>query len=319
MVVYSNLRARFLSEVNSGANRVLNNPPRRGWICRPCQLSFLFAAAFLTLAVVDDLTNVHAEDIWQASVVRVFGDVHQGYSVDEVLIRQELRAAVVAGVQSTHGNMSEREILEELLRVRKQGKIKIRATRRGETIDPELLPASEIAARLICDQAQVTTDHILIDPVLRSRFFAEAKAIVPQISEYAALKGVLQLRKSRQLPPELVLKVADWNRQIRSWQLDEMESNWEAVPELPGVYLFRDATGYLYVGEAQNLRVRLRQHLSDSDRIRLQEMVIGEDRDSISVETHAFSADSPASRLTVRRAYESELIRSRKPKLNLRP
>jgi hypothetical protein len=315
MAVNSNLRSVFFLEIDA----VLGGMLKRNNIRLSVRGSLFIAVICLIIVTAWGPRNAYANDLWQSSVIEVFGEVHEGYSVDELLIRTELRSALVAGVQGLHGERSEREILEALLRVRKQGKIEIRATRRGERADPEFLPASEIAARLICDQAQVTTDDILIDPVLRSRFHTEAKSIAPEISEYAALKGVLQLRKSRQLPPELVLKVADWNRQIRSWKLDELESNWEAVPESPGVYLFRDGTGYLYVGEAQNLRVRLRQHLSDSDRVRLQEMVIGENRDSISVETHAFAADSPARGLTVRRAYESELIRSRKPKLNLRP
>jgi hypothetical protein len=37
------------------------------------------------------------------------------------------------------------------------------------------------------------------------------------------------------------------------------------------------------------------------------------------VELHAFDPDSKARSLTVRRAYESELIRSRKPRLNIAP
>jgi hypothetical protein len=39
----------------------------------------------------------------------------------------------------------------------------------------------------------------------------------------------------------------------------------------------------------------------------------------VTIELHIFPKTSPARKLTVRRAYESELIRSREPKFNVRP
>jgi excinuclease UvrABC nuclease subunit len=85
------------------------------------------------------------------------------------------------------------------------------------------------------------------------------------------------------------------------------------------VYLFRSASGYLYVGEAANLAARLQVHIEGSDQTSLAEYLANDDAEAISVELHIFPADSPASRVAVRRAYESELIRSRQPKFNIRP
>ncbi len=50
---------------------------------------------------------------------------------------------------------------------------------------------------------------------------------------------------------------------------------WVSLPELPGVYYFRDAAGkVLYVGKAANLRQRVRSHFSNSKKTRkLQEWV----------------------------------------------
>ena len=45
----------------------------------------------------------------------------------------------------------------------------------------------------------------------------------------------------------------------------------------------------------------------------------GNSKQEITVELHAFGKDSPAKDKTRRRAYESELIRSRKPRLNIAP
>ena len=88
---------------------------------------------------------------------------------------------------------------------------------------------------------------------------------------------------------------------------------------LPGVYIFRDSTGYLYIGQSNNLRTRLTKHLSGSDRKALAKYLGEQDLDRITLEMHVFGPGSPALSTTAREAYESELIRSRKPRLNLAP
>ena len=90
------------------------------------------------------------------------------------------------------------------------------------------------------------------------------------------------------------------------------------IPASPGIYIFRDESGYLYVGEAANLRRRLREHLSTSDRLALADFLDAK-AGEVTVEMHIFRPDSPASQARMRRAYESELIASRRPKFNVRP
>ncbi|MEL6895715.1 MAG: GIY-YIG nuclease family protein, partial [Planctomycetota bacterium] len=159
-------------------------------------------------------------------------------------------------------------------------------------------------------------------------------------------RAMLRLRKTRALKPELVLRVANWERKVVTLSLSQAvadlfassdsaknEARQERIPRLPGIYLFRDSTGYLYIGEAANLRTRLTTHLTESDRPGLadylgrvgglnqdrEESLTGVKRQQISVELHIFAKDSPAKKVAIRRAYESELIRSRRPTLNVRP
>jgi hypothetical protein len=73
------------------------------------------------------------------------------------------------------------------------------------------------------------------------------------------------------------------------------------------------------VGEASNLAARLTEHVGGSDRESLADYLAGDEADQVTVELHIFPSTSPAKRVTVRRAYESELIRSRGPKFNVRP
>jgi predicted GIY-YIG superfamily endonuclease len=101
--------------------------------------------------------------------------------------------------------------------------------------------------------------------------------------------------------------------------IGEVMENLDAISEQPGVYIFRDSTGYLYIGQSNNLRTRLTKHLSGSDRKALAKYLGEQDLDRITLEMHVFGPGSPALSTTAREAYESELIRSRKPRLNLAP
>ncbi len=87
----------------------------------------------------------------------------------------------------------------------------------------------------------------------------------------------------------------------------------------PGIYIFRDETGFLYIGQSQNLQQRLAKHFEDSDRKNLTKYLSENSNGAIVVELHIFEEGSPAEKLSIREAYESELIRSRKPRLNIAP
>jgi hypothetical protein len=63
----------------------------------------------------------------------------------------------------------------------------------------------------------------------------------------------------------------------------------------------------------------LKSHLDESDRKSLANYLREQGVESISIEIHSFPADSRMKDVTVRRAYESELIRSREPRFNVRP
>jgi excinuclease UvrABC nuclease subunit len=132
-------------------------------------------------------------------------------------------------------------------------------------------------------------------------------------------RAALALRKSRRLRPELVTRVAQWDRQVLAWDAARLRADTTLAPTGPGVYLFRDATGYLYIGEAANLRRRLAEHLDQSDRQSLAHYLSSQGIDQVTVEVHAFDPQSGAKSKELRRAYESELIRSRQPRFNVAP
>lgn len=258
-------------------------------------------------------------------VLQSFTKASGGFSSDELLLQDQLRERFLNALSEASGEPrsvdGERTALLKLLKLRKAGKLKPKATRRGTPTDSGVAPIAEIASRVVTDRHRVTSDTVLADPNLRDELQKEAEKILPGVDPYSIRKAVLQLRKKRALRPELVLQVADWQRDVQTYSLNETRRLVEMgrIAPLPGVYLFRNAEGYLYIGEAGNLASRLKEHLAGSDRKSLADYLASEAGKSVSVELHLFPADSPASKVTVRRAYESELIRSRNPKFNVRP
>ncbi|TWU61788.1 hypothetical protein V7x_34770 [Crateriforma conspicua] len=254
-----------------------------------------------------------------------FARSSQGFSSDELLVRDDLRAdflkavAQGTGLQDTSkwSDDQRRQLFLRLLGLRKAGKLTTSATRRAQPIDSDVQVIAEMAGRAVMDRHRMTTDQLLADPRTYRELTEEARKLSPDVDAYAIRRTLLRLRKTRRLRPELVLQVADWQRKVTTYSLDELKQT--DVPKRPGVYLFKDASGYLYIGEAVNLAERLKQHFDGSHNAALAAMLQSPRSENVSVELHVFAADSPASKSAMRRAYESELIRSRSPKYNVRP
>lgn len=215
--------------------------------------------------------------------------------------------------------MSDGELNWRLLNMRKAGKLKIETSRSDRRDYSHLTHIAEIAARMMEDKHSVSTDRMMAEPALRSEFDQVALNVDDQVDTYLVRKAAFRLRKTRKLEPELITRVADWDREVTEHRASDLSEDLDSIPTNPGIYLFRDATGYLYIGEAENLRTRLTQHLDESDRQSLANYLRENDVEEITIEIHSFDPDSRAKELMVRRAYESELIRSRKPRFNIRP
>jgi len=254
-----------------------------------------------------------------AVVTDAFRATHEGWSSDEVLLDDQRNARFVAACLERLPDVSVEEVNWKLLSLRKAGRLEVSTTqRRRDNLSGVLAPA-EITARHMEDKHGKNLDRVLCDPQLRQEFDSYAQQLAPAESPYLLRKAAFRLRKSRQLKPELVLRVASWDKEIRTATIESLRDNLSQVPKSPGVYLFRDRTGYLYIGEADNLRRRLGDHLAASDRPSLSTYLAEQTAEEISVELHIFAADSPAKKVGLRRAYESELIRSRQPRFNVRP
>ncbi len=253
-------------------------------------------------------------------IIQAFKSTHQGYSSDEVILQDDLNRKFVSKCLEQIPTASPATLNWTLLNLRKAGKLgEIATTRRVPSDTSMVTHIAEIVARSIQDKHAVTTDRIMTDPQLRHQFDQQAGQLDPNVDLYLVRKAAFQLRKTRRLKPELITRVADWQREISEFSVEKIRQDLEVIPDGPGVYIFRDSTGYLYIGQSQNLRERLKSHLDQADNLALAKYLAESGGTNLSIEIHSFPKDSRAMETMVRRAYESELIRSRKPRFNILP
>jgi predicted GIY-YIG superfamily endonuclease len=254
-------------------------------------------------------------------VAAAFVETHNGFSSDEVILQSELNKSFIAACQKQLPNTDAAKFNWALINLRKAGKLPALTSRRNKNLSGsrEAQHIGEICARVVMDRHGVSIDRVMTDPKLRADFDASAKKMSADVDLYQARKAAFRLRKTRKLKPELITRIADWGREVTEYRANELATDTAVLPESPGIYLFRDASGYLYIGEAINLRKRLTQHLDESDRKALGNYLAEQGSEGIIVEVHTFAKDARIKEIGVRRAYESELIRSREPRFNVRP
>jgi len=250
-------------------------------------------------------------------IAAAFRAMHNGRSTDDVVINDTLNQDFIDECRKSGVTLSAFELNWKLLNLRKASLLGPVATRSTRQYHEPYLHAAEIAARHVEDKYQATIDQIMCDPVRRLEFDVIAKSVSGDVSEYCLRKAALKLRKGRRLQPELIKRVADWDTTILQFSAEELAEDPDKIPRNPGVYLFADATGYLYIGEAGTLRTRVAKHLDHSDRKALARYLWEQGIEGLMVELHVFDPTSNGRLKGHRKAYESDLIRHRRPRFNI--
>ncbi|NQT17098.1 MAG: GIY-YIG nuclease family protein [Planctomycetes bacterium] len=252
-------------------------------------------------------------------VVRTaFLKMHQGRSTEDVVIDDRLNSRFLGLCRASASDVSEFDLNWMLFNLRKSASLGpvVSLPVKRQKYDP-YAHAAEIAARYVEDKHDTSIDRVLCDPALRREFDSSASQIVPDVDSYLLRKAALALRKKRKLRPELIKRVADWGTVVEKYSATELLEDLNLIPRTPGVYLFFDNTGYLYIGEAANLRTRVADHLDHSDRKALARYLWRQGHADLQVELHSFDRNSNGNLAKPRRAYESALIQSRNPRFNI--
>lgn len=252
------------------------------------------------------------------AVAAAFRAIHQGRSSDDVVIDDDLNSAFLACCRQTLPTVEEFQLNWTLLNLRKASALGRVTTKRERMNHDAYIHASEIAARHIEDKFSLTIDRAFCDRQPRREFDAIASRYAPSVSPYSLRKAALKLRKGRQLRPELIKRVSDWQKEVLAFDAPTLQANLDLIPRKPGIYIFANSSGYLYLGEANNLRLRVAKHLDHSDRKALARYLWDHGVKRLAVELHVFDPSSNGRLALYRRAYEADLIRSRKPQFNIK-
>ncbi len=203
----------------------------------------------------------------QEHLIRAYGSVYDGYSLDRVLADPALASSLARKCQELDLPGTPRDWNHHLMRHRKAGKlVEFRTRKRTEfswTDYDEFLFASEIAWSEMRDQG--TLDDILCDPELAHQFDEKAHALAPGFTSLQYRWGALTLRKQSKAVrirsdffKELSLDEFETRRQLRSW------NTVTNISGSPGLYLIAGRSEEIcYVGGTLDLQRRLSKQFAD--------------------------------------------------------
>lgn len=246
-------------------------------------------------------------------IISAFTAASGGYSVDRVIADPTLNREFILACHERGLSNGAADLNQKLMNLRKANRLRGLTTKR--TVVPganECAFAAEVAIRHLERREKRTLDAILCDPDLAAEFDAIAAEILPGYSPLAYRWAALSLRKIRKLRPEIVARVAPALR-VERFAVSGIDA--DSLPDEQGLYLFTSANGVLYVGEATNLRKRLRKHLDHSDNKGLARWLWENGQKDLHLEVHVLDGNTAT---LARKALEAELIVSRKPIFNVR-
>jgi hypothetical protein len=248
----------------------------------------------------------------RSKLIAAFEAVRNGNSVDRVVVDPELNAEFAVECQRLGLAGAPATLNRALVNLRKAGHLRGLKSRSPAPGDDDAYRfAAEIAARHMERRDGVTLDDILCDPALAAEFDKLAESISPEFSSLQYRWAALNLRKASRLSPELLARIAP---PCEVHSLSIIGLSLDAVPNAQGLYLLHTRETSLYIGEAENLRNRIRKHLDHSDNKGLARWIWDQGTAELFLELQILPADTTQK---VRRALERELIRSRKPTFNI--
>jgi site-specific DNA-methyltransferase (adenine-specific) len=254
-----------------------------------------------------------SEDGMKEALRQAFESTCRGYSPDRVVADPDLNCEFLAACRQLGIGDPDATVNHRLLNLRKQGELRgLNSNSTSFSNEDEYRFAAEMAARFIERRDGVTLDDLICDPDLAGEFDELASRLAPGYSSIEYRWAALNLRKSKQLEPEILSRVVG-SQIVRNFRVANLDLS--VIPRSSGLYLLYCGASVLYVGEAENLNSRLRKHLDHSDNKGFARWLWEEGADALFLEIHVLP-DGIETR--VRRALEIELIRSRNPMFNVK-
>ena len=247
-------------------------------------------------------------------VLQSFLRTRNGYSPDAVIANPALNAQFLSACRESGATETDCALNHCLYNLRKGRRLVGHPTTKRVHLrhQDEYDFAAEIAARFLERRENTTLDRIICDPVLARDFDKFAQELAPGYTSFEYRFTALNLRKARRLRPEIGPRLLPPTH-VESFPVAGIDIN--RIPGEQGIYLFSyKDEGLLYLGEASNLRDRIRKHLDHSDRKELARWLWGHGTENLYLEIHVLPSGTANG---ARKAVELELIRSRKPRFNI--
>jgi len=148
--------------------------------------------------------SVRLKNSFETAIINAFFSVHEGESVDEVIINDSLRVAFLKACDAelTRLGLAHKKEFDynwDLVLLRKTGKLGgVSRRRKGQATsakDPEFLRAKEAAEKIMGAGLPKDVDRIMCDPDLRRKFDKKAGKVAPGVKIYLVRKAALNYRK----------------------------------------------------------------------------------------------------------------------------
>ena len=143
----------------------------------------VLGVAFGTISVgfaqsESDQTQTVSRDKLRTVIQTAFDATHEGWSSDEVILRDDLNRAFLKHCSKQLPEVSAQQFNWGLMNMRKAGKLKSKTTKRTRVDSSDVIHLAEIAARTLQDRHHVSSDRVMADPKLRAEFDRVAAALM---------------------------------------------------------------------------------------------------------------------------------------------
>jgi site-specific DNA-methyltransferase (adenine-specific) len=225
----------------------------------------------------------------KSAIGQAFENVCERYPEDRVVADPELNRRYIIECRNLGLDAPVRDLNRSLLNLRKSGSRpkKERSRKTSFRDEDDYRFASEIAARFLERRDRMSLDEIICDPERVREFDDLAARIAPGYSPLQYRWAALNLRKIKALPPEIISHALP-STSVTVTSVNQLVVN--DVSSGQGLYVFYNRIQTLYVGEASNLKKRVRTHLDHSDNKGLARWLWEHGVDEVFIELHRLEA-----------------------------